>query len=189
MRYPLYLRILDGFGAFSVASAVAYIYLPESIRPSGNASDVWSGVTTEFIGIWIGVRFIDWALRYHESFTKARVRVVRNMRYQERLFLQVGEFRRTFEYRMLLREVSWIRSKWQSRAKHLRKDEINDVLQFNAIADELLSMLPSQDKLSIRESFHLDNEEEYFLALQRLEEARLVAEENIFEETDEDEGM
>jgi len=188
MYYPKYLRYLDLFGFSGSMSALTYVLLPVGFRPDDHLDSLWGNLSTEMMGIWIGVRFIDLIIRSHESFTKARVRIVRNMRFVERGFHQLIEFRRPIELKNFYREYHWIHDRLGKRFKHLKKDERMDVLRFFGKADEMLAHIPPLES-HLQDKFEIEEIDVYFERLSQLENLRIIAEENILEETDEDDGF
>ena len=192
MRYPKYLRYLDAFGLLAFLSAVIYVLLPENARLESHLDSLWGNFSTEMLGIWLGVRLIDWIIKAHESFTKSRVRTVRFMRFVEARMHAVLDFERTYDLKGIYRELDWIMTRMPSRRRHLKADEQRDLNAFFNKLDEILSMLP--DKEAVRKQ--LDNHDleirEKDIVRQKLNELevlRRVAEENILEETDEDDGL
>lgn len=192
MRYPNYLRYLDAFGVLSVVSAAVYVLLPYEARPETRLDGLWGNFSSEMIGIWLSVRFIDWIIRSHESSTKARVRTVRSLRFIERTLNIVVEYRRPFELRHLYRELDWLNSIMPRRRRHLKPDECRDIDAFYAKVDEILTNFPGRNQLSASrtvDDLPITNEEVAHTLLTDLESARRKAELNILEETDEDEGI
>jgi hypothetical protein len=192
MRYPKYQRYLDAFGALSVLSAIAYWLLPAARRPEEHLDGLWGNLSSEMIGIWLSVRLIDLIIRSHESATKARVRVVRNLRYVERLLHGVLDFRRPFDLNHLFRELDWINSRMPSRRRHLKEDEKRDVEAFYAKLSDLLSHFPPREvvrSLKKTDVLPVTDDQSMSSIFSELEAARRVAEKNILEETDEDDGM
>lgn len=189
MRYPKHLRYLDAFGTLGIVSAVTYVLLPVEHRPADHLDSLWGNFSTEMIGIWLSVRFIDWIIRSHESFTKARVRVVRNMRFLDKLLLGLADFRRPYELVMFHRELKWVKDRLAARLKHLKPDEASDVEQYFSKVDEILLLLPGLAELGPKDSFEIEEIERYLDTLKELEKLRHMAEANILEETDEDDGM
>jgi hypothetical protein len=193
MRYPKYLQYLDLLGAVSVASATTYVLLPISARPEDHLDGLWGNLSSEMIGIWLSVRLIDWIIRSHESSTKARVRVVRSLRYVERLLHTVVEFRRSFELRTVYKELDWIESRMPSRRRYLKPDEVSEIDLFYAKVQEFLLLFPPLDQLTHSQNIdHLtmsSSEEKCQTLLAEIENARRNAERNVLEETDEDEGI
>lgn len=192
MRYPTYLRYLDLLGVLSLVSAIIYVILPTSARPEEHLDGLWGNLCSEMIGIWLSVRLIDWIIRSHESSTKARVRVVRNLRYIERFVHGIVEFRRPLDLRYLYQELDWINSLMPSRRRRLKSDELAEVDLFYDKVRELLSLFPPREQLSVSkkvDDLPLNNEERCQSLLAEIETARHKAEINILEETDEDEGI
>jgi len=130
MVYPKYLRYLDFFGLCAFSSAAFYIWLPEGDRPETHLDNLWGNLSTEMLGIWLGVRLIDWIIRSHESFTKARVRTVRFMRFVEGRMHAVLDFERTHDLKGIYRELDWIMTRLPSRRRHLKLDEQRDLDAF-----------------------------------------------------------
>ncbi len=192
MRYPKYLRYLDSFGFFALASAVIYAWIPENVRPESHLDSLWGNLSTEMLGIWLSVRLIDWIIRTHESFTKARVRTVRFMRFVEGRMHAVLDFRRVHDLKGIYRELDWIVTRMPSRRRHLKTDEQRDLDAFFSKLNEILAMLP--DKETVRKQMdtydlEIPDKESVRQKLNELEVLRRTAEENILEETDEDEGL
>jgi hypothetical protein len=188
MRYPTHLKVLDGFGLLALTSAGLFVSVPDSWRPLPKVDDLWGGISTEMLGIWVGVRFIEWIINSHESATKARVRIVRNMRLIERLFHNLSEFQRSYEMRILLRDVQWGRERLELRRKHLSPDEMNDVLAFFSVVDEMLATLPAECPPP-QTTLQISNPTLFAECSRKLESARRQAEFNILDETDEDSGI
>jgi len=192
MRYPKYLRFLDAFGVLGIVSAIAFVRLPTPLRPEDHLDGLWGNLTSEMVGIWLSVRLIDWIIRTHESFTKARVRIVRNMRFTEKQLHTIVDFQRPYDLKMLYRELEWIESRMPARSRHLRPDEVIDVNAFYAATQALLHHLPGRAAVSlssVQGDLPVENELDIRRALLVVEDARKKAEINILEETDEDEGM
>lgn len=188
MRYPTHLKVLDAFGVLAFASTVLFALMPDSFRPSSHIDDSWGGISAEMLGIWVGVRFIEWMISAHQSATKARVRVVRNMRFIEKLSHTLIEYRRSFELRLLIRETNWCRERLKSRKKYLSADEVKDVETFFAIVDEMIAMLPSPCPPP-GTALTFEHDQALTICFERLGAALRNAELNILEETDEDSGM
>ena len=189
MKYPTYLRFLDAFGALSAIAAVIYVRLPQNLRPVDHLDSLWGNLSTEMLGIWLSVRLIDWIIRSHESFTKSRVRIVRNMRMLERLLLGLVEFRRPYELKMLSRELKWVRERLNRRLRHLKVDEKNQVTEYFRYIDDIVLLLPDHKSIHPTDRFAIADLDRYLVLLDHLELLRLRAEENIFEETEEDDGI
>ncbi|MGC3972014.1 MAG: hypothetical protein QM775_33135 [Pirellulales bacterium] len=187
MRYPLHLQLLDLFGFVALLSVLGFVFLPDAHRPPTHLDDFWGNVSTEMLGIWFGVRFIEWILNSHESKTKARVRIVRGMRILERLFHNVLEFRRSYELVLLDRDYDWTKKMLKSRRKYLSKDECAEVDVFYGIAEKLRALLPAD--APPRSEIKISDEAEFFRLFLELHAARQKAEQNILDETDEDSGI
>lgn len=192
MRYPKYLRFLDTFGALAILSAVAYAFAPDSIHPEQRLDGLWGNLTTELIGIWLSVRLIDWIIRAHESFTKARVRTVRVMRALERQMHLLIDFQRAHDLRNFYRELDWFSTRLLSRRKHFSTDESHDIDVFLTKIQDMLAFFPDRYALAADEQI-LSVEDtarpKLISLLSELELARKTAEKNILAETDEDDGM
>ncbi|HMI41039.1 MAG TPA: hypothetical protein VK485_07405 [Sphingomicrobium sp.] len=187
MRYPGYLRLIDSFGLLAIASTVTFATLPEPLRPAEHLDDLWGNLSSELVGIWLAVRLIDFVIKKNEGATKGRVRVVRGMRYLERLFTSFYRYPRSHELADLLREFRWNKGRLEQRKKHLKRDEVGDAELFYDIGAQLLYLLPQvapndQDKIEY-------DSRRYHGLLTDLGIAREKAEQNILEETDEDSGI
>ncbi|WP_435003712.1 hypothetical protein [Xanthomonas arboricola] len=192
MRYPKYLRFLDAFGCLGIFSAIAFVKLPTAQRPEEHLDGLWGNLTSEMVGIWLSVRLIDWIIRKHESFTKARVRIVRNMRFTEKQLHVILDFKRPYDLKMLYRELEWIESLRPARSRHLRVDEAADVAAFYAATSAFLQSFPNQATVSsssVRDDLPPVDEAKLREELISIESARKKAEINILDETDEDDGM
>ena len=192
-HYPKYLLFLDAFGLTGLVSAIFYVLLPATNRPEEHFDSLWGNLTTELLGIWVGVRFIEWIIRSHESRTKVRVRVVRNMRYTENLLHQLLDFRRPYHLIQLYRELDWIQRRLTHREAYLEEDERLDVANFYSQVSTLVSNLPSRtDAEAVSNSnglIQLNNLLLLYEMLRSIEDLRRIAETNILEETNEDDGM
>ncbi len=72
-NYRNYLYFINVFGAVSVAATILYLATPDSYHPSERIDSFIGNVCTEMLGIWIGVRFIEWAIRGYDTWAKARL--------------------------------------------------------------------------------------------------------------------
>ena len=149
---------------------------------------VWGNLSTELIGIWLSVRLIEYAIRSHETSTKARVRTVRHFRGMERRLHRIVEYKSPRDLKLYYREYNWGKTIIKKRHKHFSPDEIQDISGFYSILDNILSQFPEipDGDLDKRMKFSTSNIDENFA---KLEQVRLVVERNILEETDEDEGI
>jgi hypothetical protein len=192
MHYPKYLRYLDSFGAIAVVSAIVYVRLPDTDRPEPHLDGLWGNLTSEMIGIWLSVRLIDWIIRAHDSFTKARVRTVRFMRFTERQMHVLLDFERAHDLKMVFRELDWIQTRLPTRRRHLKEDENRDLDAFFQKLNEMLASLPDRTALLEMKEPHslgIANKDNLRIKLSELEDLRRAAEQNILAETDEDDGI
>lgn len=192
MSYPRYLRYLDTFGLFALLSAVIYAWLPEAKRPEPHLDSLWGNFSTEMLGIWLGVRLIDFIIRAHESSTKARVRTVRFMRFMEGRIHAVLDFEQSHDLKGIYRELDWIKTRMPSRRRHLKADEQRDLDAFFKKLDEILAMLPDKNTVRAQQNtYKLEIQKKGSIQqkILELEALRRTAEDNILEETDEDEGL
>ncbi|HQZ66921.1 MAG TPA: hypothetical protein PLY87_17640 [Planctomycetaceae bacterium] len=81
VKYPKYLIFLDTVGIFALVAAIGLSRMPGNEQEVSRLHEMFSGICTELIGIWVGVRFIDWIIRTQEDRKKARVRTARGMRF------------------------------------------------------------------------------------------------------------
>ena|SRR5260221_14552718 len=88
-RYNRYLMALDVFGLISATAVAAYMLLPDEWRLRSNQDGMVANVLSEFVGIWVSVRLIDFFIRSNERRDRARVRSVRNLRLIERMVVNV----------------------------------------------------------------------------------------------------
>jgi hypothetical protein len=189
MRYPRHLMALDAFGVIAMASATSFVLCPQSLRPSDRIDSLWANLATEMIGIWVGVRLIDWIIRRNESATKARVRTVRNMRFVERKLKEFLEVRRAFKVMEFEREIAWFKSMLSTRSRYLKADERRDVDSFYLKAEELYRALCSGESktdpgyLKFQDLDGLYDLHADCVALRR------IADDNIMDETTEDDGL
>ncbi len=88
-------------------------------------------------------------------------------------------------------EINWCKQRLPSRLKHLKPDEISDVLAFYDALDDVRLMIPRLHEYKERDEAFIEvlRSAEFQNKLNRLAELRDRAENNILEETDEDEGM
>lgn len=189
MRYPRYLMALDAFGVLSMSSGVAFVLCSEALRPNDRIDSLWANMATEMIGIWVGVRLIDWIIRRNESATKARVRTVRNMRFVERKLKEFLEFRRAFDVFEFRKEIAWFKSMLATRSRYLKADERRDVNAFYSKSEELYQALcscESKNDPRYLEFQDLDGLRELHAHCVAL---RKIADDNIMDETNEDDGM
>ncbi len=187
MRYPRYLLALDAFGMVGLLSALAFGLLPQHMRPAAHIDDLWGNVSSEFVGIWVAVRLIDFIIKRNEASTKGRVRTVRGMRYIEQLFFRFHRYPGPHELKNLQREYRWNEARLSKRKQHLSRDEIADVDSFYACAEQLLGLLPPTAPAG-RDDISYDMAA-FDTGLVELERVRRVAEDNILRETDEDSGL
>jgi hypothetical protein len=188
-RYNRYLMALDVFGLISATAVAAYMLLPDEWRLRSNQDGMVANVLSEFVGIWVSVRLIDFFIRSNERRDRARVRSVRNLRLIERMVVNVLLFKNGYEVTNLRRELTWTDSMRQQRNRFLATDEIADVDAFYALAYEFCSLIPEFDTLLHRDAVTFTNEDAAKEIEVRIEAARLKAEKNILEETEEDTGL
>lgn len=189
MRYPRYLMALDAFGVLAISSALAFVLCPEALRPSDRIDSLWANLATEMIGIWVGVRLIDWIIRRNESATKARVRTVRNMRFVERKLKEFLEFRRAFDVFEFQREITWFKSMLVTRNRYLKADERRDVDSFYSKAEELYQALCSCESETDPRYLEFHDLAGLLELHAQCVALRKVADDNIMDETNEDDGM
>ncbi len=130
MRYPHYLRGIDAFGVLALLSATLFAVIPEAQRPTDHIDDLWANLSIEMLGIWVAVRLIDFVIKRNEGSTRTRVRVVRGLRWLERLFSTFHRYQGSHELYGLLRDYRWNEARFADRTKHLKRDEIVDVEVF-----------------------------------------------------------
>jgi|GEM_PF-6816724 len=85
----------------------------------------------------------------------------------------------------LRKDVSWNKGRLDYRSRYLMPDEIVEVKQFYEIADKMLTFVLDRGEESLLSWYPKEFQE----SLSSLELARLKAEANILDETDEDSGM
>ena len=141
------------------------------------------------VGIWFAVRFIDWALRSHETWSKARVRTVRNMRFLEGQVHHVVDSGGAEPLRRLIFEVDWAKKQLVLRSRHLKPDERTDTNAFYAVIDNIMSLMPEYDGIAEKGYFDIEKTPELKVLLKGLSSERKTAEDNILKETDEDDGL
>jgi hypothetical protein len=93
----------------------------------------------------------------------------------------------------LHRELHWIVKRLEQRKSHLSPDERRDVDAFYERVCELVARLPTradaQQASDRQELVTLNEVPELYQLLEAIESARFVAEANILDETNEDEGI
>lgn len=191
MRYRRYMLVVDFFGFLAFLSIFGYLFLPDGIRPTGRLNDFWGNASAELAGIWISVRLIEWALRQSDLNLKIRVRSVRSMRMlvgQLMHFLDsgfVGALRR------LDAEIAWCKQRLPQRLRHLKPDEVHDMMAFYDALDDIRAMIPKFHEYREKDKDFLSivNSAEFLEKLALLGNLRDRAETNILQETDEDEGL
>jgi len=190
VNYRKYLVYVDIFGLCAVLSTLLYIY-SDSIftKIPDKVSGVWGNLSTELIGIWFGVRLIDWIIKSNDKFTNNRINTIRNMRFITKHAERVVEYGYRHDVKVLNKEVSWFKSVVKQRERYLNQDEILDIQnyltalsQFVTEINKVISPNGGDTKLELAEHA----QERFFSALENIDELRLVAEANILEETPEE---
>jgi hypothetical protein len=196
MSYRKFHLFLDLFGIMGIALAISY-YLVSHQVPEQNKDqelfNLWGNFSTEIVGIWLGVRLIDYVIQQNEKKHSLRIHLVRNMRFIIGITRSTIEFSGRLEITKLNIELNWSKRIFVNRQKYLSKDEVNDVKNFYlAISD----LYPRIEKLfDLKEKSYDDGEirkkldkerQDLWSILDQVEEMRLKAEINILEETQEE---
>tara|TARA_Y100000310_G_scaffold63013_1_gene58296 strand:+ start:6190 stop:6762 length:573 start_codon:yes stop_codon:yes gene_type:complete len=190
VNYKKYLVYVDLFGIFAVISTVFYIYsdqlfsnIPEKF------SGVWGNLSTELIGIWFGVRLIDWIIKSNDKSTNNRIVTLRNMRFLTKQAERVIEFGYRHDSKILNKEVNWFKTVMSQRARFFSRDELQDINNYiDSLTDFLMQVnsviSPSSGDVQLKLAEHI--EEKFFSLIENIDELRLIAEANILEETPEE---
>jgi hypothetical protein len=192
MRYAKYQRVIDVLGVLGVLSAGAYYYFGHLAEARWQSKDeelysLWGNASTDLIGLWIGVRIIDFVIRRNEKEHSSRIEIVRNSRFLMSQTKRVVEFSSVYELDLLKDEINYTLRIVKKREKHLREDELSDL---HAFYDELKQLLPDLDVLVKNEATSPDDAKQLRMHLKNrlasLAGVRGRAEQNVLEETDED---
>jgi hypothetical protein len=196
MSYRKFHLFLDLFGILGVGLAISY-YLVSHQVPEQNKDqelfNLWGNFSTEIVGIWIGVRLIDYVIQQNEKKHFSRIKIVRNMRFLISTARSSIDFSNRPAIAKLSYEINWSNKVFSSRQKYLSQDEINDVEDFYLA---LINLFPRIEKLfDLQEKSCFDEEtrkdldkerKDLWSILERVEEIRQKAEINILEETEEE---
>ncbi len=187
--YNIYLKILDAFGLLSVALIALYLFEPESWRFSERQDGMVANVLSELIGIYIGVRLIDFFIRRNERHDRVRIRIVRVMRLFERLATDVLLHSNGAPIVHLRREFEWARSLTEQRNRYLSADEVADLTAFEVALTGYCALIPNFQTILHINRIDLGDTQKLLTVLGDVEKARRKAEQNILEETEEDSGI
>jgi hypothetical protein len=194
IRYNRFHLILDIVGLFGVGLTIYFYYQGHIFRQSNEELyTLWANFATDIVSIWIGVRIIEYIIRKHEKESGARIRSVRNMRFLMRNIRNGIEYPRRADWDQLKYEFNWTKRMFNKHHKIFRQNEISDVNTFYSGVEVALSELYNLLQMKVgydasaetREKFER-KKEELWSYMEKLEEARLKAEENILAETDEE---
>jgi hypothetical protein len=173
--YNRYQFALDCFGMTSLALVVVYLLIPEGSRLSNTQDGMLANVLSEMVGIWIAVRLIGFFILQSDRRDRIRVRTVRSMRFFEAQIkhviaadFSIGPVQR------LRDELKWSTNLRADRERYLSEDEIKDVRRYY----DLVSQFAEREG-------HGSSDE----LVNQIMHARVAAEQNILEETQEDYGM
>jgi hypothetical protein len=196
MSYRKFHLFLDLFGILGIGLAISY-YLVGHQVPEQNKDqelfNLWGNFSTEIVGIWLGVRLIDYVIQQNEKKHSLRIRIVRNMRFLVGVTRSSIDFPNRPVIAKLKYEIDWSNKIFSGRQKYLSKDEINDVENFylalSNLSPKIEKLFDLQEKSCIDEETRKDLDEErkdLWSILDRVEEIRQKAEINILEETEEE---
>jgi hypothetical protein len=133
MSYRKFHLFLDLFGILGVGLAISY-YLVSHQVPEQNKDqelfNLWGNFSTEIIGIWIGVRLIDYVIQQNEKKHFSRIKIVRNMRFLISTARSSIDFSNRPAIAKLNYEINWSNKVFSSRQIFLSQDKINDVEDF-----------------------------------------------------------
>jgi hypothetical protein len=196
MRYRRFHLLLDVFGLIGIALAVSYYLIGHQLPDKDKDPELfslWGNFATEIVGIWIGVRLIDYVIQSNEKKHSSRLHLVRNMRFLKRETSRAIEFFGSHEVGSLRFELDWAKDISIKRHHYLSKDEITDL---NDFYDLIAELIPRLEKIAnLKDSYYkndetrefVDKERQYLKStLDKVEEARRKAEFNILEETEEE---
>ena len=184
MKYPWYLKIIDAFGFFALLMTIWHIVRQVPPETDSRLDGVLGNLSTELLGIYISVRLIDFVVRSYQEYRDARISTVRNMRNIENLLHGIEDFKSMRELRIFNMEFDWFKVQIESRKKHLKNDEVEDIRKFTKKLDEILSSLPAVDLSKIGEKISV-NSEIFAAHFVEVENLRIQAERNILNETSE----
>jgi hypothetical protein len=187
--YNRYVQALDIFGLVSTLLVVIYLVWPDGYRLADKQDGMIANILSELVGIWVGVRLIDFFIRKNERHDRARVRTVRGMRYLERVCSDIVIHKRILDVALLRRELAWNKKMRGQRDSFLSLDEIADLDAFYAELDDFVKLLPHEQQRAGILTLSFEDNVSISIALGLVEEARTKAEENILEETEEDAGL
>lgn len=190
VNYKKYLVYVDLFGVFAVISTILYIYSDQlfSSMPD-KVSGIWGNLSTELIGIWFGVRLIDWIIKSNDKSTNNRIVTLRNMRFLTKQAERVVEFGYRHDSKILNKVVTWFKTVISQRARYFSTDEVQDINNYiNSLTDFLTQInnviSPSGGDVRLELAEHA--EQKFFSLIENIDELRLIAEANILEETPEE---
>jgi|GEM_PF-3490477 len=196
MRYRRAHLLLDLFGLIGVLLAVSYYVIghqtPENQKDQELGS-LWANISTDILGIWLGVRLIDYIIERRAKEDRARLSTVRNLRYLMGQLRRAIEFAGRHEIATLKTEVEWGSEIFKKRIKYFSADEIRDM---DAFFTQMRMAFPLLEKLSqlraasysgqqSREAYEKETETAW-ASLAAFEAAFRTAERNILEETQEE---
>ena len=190
MSYKKYLVYVDIFGLFSVISTILYVYSDKIFTSiPDKVSGVWGNLSTELIGIWFGVRLIDWIIKSNDKSTSNRIITLRNMRFLTKQAERVVEFGYRHDSKILNKEVKWFKNVFVQRSRYFSIDEIRDINHFiDSLSDFLtqINNVISPSGGDVKLELSASGEKKFFNLIENIDELRLVAEANILVETPEE---
>src|SRR5262245_18600125 len=97
MGYRKYQFFLDLFGIIGVVLCVVNVVIEnlgaQLVESNGARLDsIWGNLATEMVGIWLGVRIIDFIIRKNEKENSLRILIVRSTRFL------IYQIKRTIEH-------------------------------------------------------------------------------------------
>jgi hypothetical protein len=193
LRYNRYSAALDIFGAASLT--ILYFYWTRKVpnTPIWSMTDpqeaMFANILSELIGIWISVRLISFFIARNETRDRVRIRSVRLMRFVERAVVNIVVFRTGYEVARLRWELTWTNKISADRKKYFAADELAEMNFFYGKVREFCALIDDFEEVFDRTPIVFLDEQRARELLKDIEVARLGAETNILEETEEDSGL
>jgi hypothetical protein len=148
-----------------------------------------ANVLSELVGIWFAVRLIGIILSQSERRNRARVRAVRNARFIERVVGDILLYHRGSHVVGLRKELAWIARLTLQRKRFLSSDEIRDLSAFYDLVTKFCARILNYENIRPKSMVRFRGKKEALKLFEKMEKARIIAEHNILEETEEDTGM
>lgn len=194
VRYNKFHILLDLFGLFGLGLTIYFYYQGHTVRQTNEELHaLWANFATEIVAIWLGVRIIEYVIRRHEKESSIRLRTVKNMRFLMRSMRNEIEYPRRGDLEQLKHEFNWTKRMFGKHRKTFRQDELIDVNAFYSDVEATLTQLNNLLQMRIdhdtgtKSRHELETKkEELWSLVDKLEEVRLKAEENILAETEEE---